>query len=590
MKRVVIIFLLLLGCIFTLSPVFAEGQEYSSGYSEYDSYKRVSTWKLDAIDPYKAKSINPMNMFYPGGRGNNQLIIYTPNSGQYTGTNEFGKEATVRGGIVVSFNGANSYIPPDGFVISGHGKAKTWISQNLIEGAEITIDADNKTITSVITPQSYLYRVSNKLDLVRKTLTNYKSTLPGYDYRHAQKYYSEAFDKFQKAQYLLQVGQYQQALGYINSALLLAEESFYYSVPAITGEFHGVWIRPVEKSRAEIANTVKQLKKAGIDNIFLETFYQGYTIFPSKTMQQYGLTAQRQEFQGWDPLKEWIKEAHSRGMKVHVWFQAFYVGNEDVTKTHGHILYSYPEWANVQRKNAKASAPQPSKSEHNGYFIDPANSMARTFLLSLISEIATNYNVDGFNIDYVRYPKSLDKNFPNYYESTWGYTATARSYFKGRYGVDPIDVNENHDLWQNWVEDRQNYITEFVSALKSAIGNRNILLSAVIFPDAENIEETKLQKWREWCNYGYVDAVTPLIMSSDEARAGYAVSEIRKLVGDRVSIYPGLFEPFTYGSPVDLLNQVIAIRQSGAKGFVIFDKAHLDEKFTRALSARVLRN
>ncbi|NLF83371.1 MAG: hypothetical protein GX568_05240, partial [Candidatus Gastranaerophilales bacterium] len=229
MKRVVIIFLLLLGCIFTLSPVFAEGQEYSSGYSEYDSYKRVSTWKLDAIDPYKAKSINPMNMFYPGGRGNNQLIIYTPNSGQYTGTNEFGKEATVRGGIVVSFNGANSYIPPDGFVISGHGKAKTWISQNLIEGAEITIDADNKTITSVITPQSYLYRVSNKLDLVRKTLTNYKSTLPGYDYRHAQKYYSEAFDKFQKAQYLLQVGQYQQALGYINSALLLAEESFYYS-------------------------------------------------------------------------------------------------------------------------------------------------------------------------------------------------------------------------------------------------------------------------------------------------------------------------------------------------------------------------
>jgi hypothetical protein len=154
MKRVVIIFLLLLGCIFAYNPAFAEeqGQTYP-GYSEYDSYKRVSSLKIDAIDPCKSKSLNPMNMFDPGGRGNNQLIIYTPNSGQYTGTNEFGKEATVRGGVVVSFNGANSYIPPDGFVISGHGKAKTWISQNLIEGAEITIDADNKTITSVITAE-----------------------------------------------------------------------------------------------------------------------------------------------------------------------------------------------------------------------------------------------------------------------------------------------------------------------------------------------------------------------------------------------------------------------------------------------------
>ena len=147
-------------------------------------------------------------------------------------------------------------------------------------------------------------------------------------------------------------------------------------------------------------------------------------------MQKYGLTAQRHEFRGWDPLKTWIEEAHKRDMKIHVWFQAFYAGNEDVTRTPGHVLFVYPEWANVQHKNAYEDVPQPSVSEHNGYFLDPANHMARKFLLSLIGEICSNYKIDGLNIDYVRYPKSLTTKFPRYIDSTWGYTDYARDEFK----------------------------------------------------------------------------------------------------------------------------------------------------------------
>ncbi len=551
-------------------------------------YKRVSRYKISSINPTKRS--NPSGSYFPGYRGPNQLIIYRPGYGNYTYTNEYGKEATVKNGRVVSFNGANSGIPTEGYVISGHGEAKKWINQNLIEGAFVKIDPESMTIESVITPQSYLFKAEHRINEAKKVIISYKKSLSGYEYGKAQKYYDEAREKFERAKYHISDGKYRKSLKDISSALILSEEAFYNAVPGVKDEFHGIWLRPTEKNRSEIVRTLKKLQKTGIENIFLETYYQGYTIFPSKTMEKYRLTLQRQEFRGWDPLKVWIEEAHKRGMKIHVWFQAFYVGNDDISKTPGHVLFVYPEWANVQKKNALKEGIQLSKLEHNGYFLDPANHMVINYLQDLITEIVNRYKIDGLNIDYIRYPKSLSPNFPGYLASTWGYTEYARNEFKKTYGKDPLDLDVKHSLWQKWIVYRQSKVNEFVSGLKSLTAGKNILLSAVIFPDIKNTSVTKLQDWKKWASNNYVDAFTPLIMSSDNHRAGLSVSEVLKYSGSRIKILPGLFEPFTSGDPVNLLQQIIAVRKAGASGIVIFDNAHLEKKFTKALKVRVLRN
>ncbi len=573
MKKLIILFLLLANC-----GVLAENEKFT----------RISTYSISAINPAPEKNIKGEH--FPGFRGADQLVIYTPEYGEYTGTNEYGREATVVSSRVFAFNGANSYIPPDGYVISGHGRAKKWMNQNLIEGAFVKIDPGQGTIQSRITPESYLYKAQHKLAEVQKTITYYKKNLPGYRYSSSQKYYNRALDKFHMAKYRLSRKHYKKAMKDLNSSLLFSQRAFYCAIPAVSNEFHGVWLRPVEKSRSEIAKTLEKLRKTGINNVFLETYYQGYTIFPSKTMAKYGLTKQRAEFNGWDPLKYWIKEAHKREMKIHVWFQAFYAGNENVRATPGHLLFAYPDWANVQRRNALEDVPMPSISEHNGYFLDPANHRVRKFLLSLISEITSRYKIDGLNIDYVRYPKSLSVDTRGYIASTWGYSEYARDEFKGNFGKDPLHISKNHRLWPKWVEYRQNKVTEFVSQLRQAVKGRNITISAVIFPDMEETLETKLQKWQDWSQNRYVDAFTPLIMSSDELRAQKTVSEISQFTNGRVLIYPGLFEPFTSGSPENLLKQIAAAREAGAAGVVIFDNAHLDGHFIEALSLRVFRN
>lgn len=70
-----------------------------------------------------------------------ELIVYRPSFDQTTGTNAFGAEAVVKGGVVterVDLRG-NSPIPADGFVLSGHGRARSWILQTLTPGTPILV-------------------------------------------------------------------------------------------------------------------------------------------------------------------------------------------------------------------------------------------------------------------------------------------------------------------------------------------------------------------------------------------------------------------------------------------------------------------
>ena len=97
---------------------------------------KQGTTRVDVIDPLSSA-------YYPGGRGANKLVIYTPSYGLHTGTNEFGTEAVVVDNIVTSLSGADSAIPENGIVISGHGTAKNWISRHITVGSKVFVDMMN---------------------------------------------------------------------------------------------------------------------------------------------------------------------------------------------------------------------------------------------------------------------------------------------------------------------------------------------------------------------------------------------------------------------------------------------------------------
>ena len=585
-------YLMILTLIIGASPVFAQNVPIpstpnntnssiqSQNTEEYSISK--SQFQISVIDP--TPETNPIGASYPGIRAANQLVIYTPKFGQRTGTNEFGKEAIVENGILVKFTGSNSIIPSDGYVISGHGRAKKWMDENLTEGAKITINCNSNIIESAIIPETFIFKAAKKIEEEKSLINEYKQT-PAYKGIIAESLLAQADTDLNKARETCAQKDYPKVQEFSNSASNLAEDALYNTIPPKFDEFHGIWVRPVEKNKQEIDATLDTIKKSGIENVFLETYTDGYTIFPSRTLELYGIRHQKKEFKWWDPLKVWISEAHKRKMKIHAWFQTFYAGNTDPSTNPDYVIAVYPSWANIQKIGYQTNKPTPSIAEHNGYFLDPANPEVQRYLGFLISEIANNYDIDGINIDYIRYPASLSKNFPNYELSAWGYTAYARTEFKDKYGVDPVDLKPTDPMWQDWIKYRQDKVTLFVSKLKEMVENKHILISAVIFPDPEESASVKLQNWKEWGTY--VDAFTPLIMGNDKELAEDYVKQIRNSAGCKVNIYAGLFEPFTASSPSDLLYQIKAVRGAGGDGIVIFDKAHLNEEFQKALNTRI---
>lgn len=559
-----------------------EGIEYGK-LSKRDRIISKSSRKIDAI--YPSTKTNKLGISFPGNRGPNQLVIYKREYGRRTLTNEFGKEAVVVGDKVVRLTGADSIIPHDGFVISGHGSAKKWISDNLKVGTKVKIDAKNNVLHSFTTIDSYRYCAKIKIAEVEQILEKTKKQYKNRDDKKVKEFLKKAKKELKRSCSSNSAAALQDA----KNAIASAQIALSYTLPYLENELKGVWVRPTEKSEAEIERTLNEMAQLGINTIFLETYFHGKTIFPSEVMKSYGFEGQNKIFKGFDPLSCWVRGAHKRNMTLHVWFESFYIGNKLPQEDAYNILAVRPTWGNRNKENNASNEPVAHISEHRGYFIDPANPEVVDFLTKLILEICARYNIDGVNLDYVRYPVSAKATSSNYAASNWGYTPYAREEFKKIYGIDPVEISADSAMWNKWDIYRQDRITKYVANIKDVLKDRGVVLSAVIFPDYKTSLETKQQNWQRWSSYNYVDALTPLILTADYNLADNMLDELRRKTSSRTKIYPGLFVGFMEGESEDLLKQIHIIRNRNLEGVVLFDWAHMDKKYSDVLRTSVFK-
>lgn len=593
LKRIVIIFLSL---FFTIGQVNADEQTFSFPADDNEVstpqinafqplnlgkneviFKQAST-KVDVIDPSNAAS------YFPGGRGANKLVIYTPNYGIHTGTNEFGTEAIVEENTVTSLSGADSTIPSNGLVISGHGIAKNWINQNITVGSKVYVDVFNNKITVYTTSDSYTYEARAKIKEAKSMMDYYKNSIDDYNYnlpashiQIAENYLKIAENENKNSIILKQ---------YTQEAIDEANMAIKTSVPYIKNETKGVWIRPTEKNADQIIATLDNLKANGFNSVFLETYFHGKTIFPSQTMNKYGFTVQNEIFEGFDPLDVWIKEAHKRDIKVHIWFQSFYVGNQSPDYNPSSILAVRPDWGNKTKKNANSPKATMSASEHNGYFLDPANSEVHEFLLDLLSEIIDRYKPDGINLDYIRYPNATAGNDMN----AWGFTEYARNDFKNQYGKDPIELTTSDVQWYDWNQYRRNNVTNFVKQVGELGKEKNVYISAVVFPDRASALASKQQDWRTWSVNNYINGFTPLFLTYDSKMLASMMNDVMNVKSPQTDLYAGLFVTFMGGAPEDLIRQIYETRKMNANGVILFDYAHTTPVYTSTLMASAFKD
>ncbi len=532
--------------------------------------------QVDLVNP--TITTNKSGGIFPGARGANQLVLYTKDYGERTNTNEFGTEAIIEGNVVTELSGADSFIPENGGVISGHGVAKKWITENITVGTRIYYDEATKVITTFTTSESLLFEARKKIDEARNMVNYYKNTNPSYDWDEPNDYIKDAENYLKKA-----AKKPEEVQKYSHLAINAANSALKSVIPYKNNEFKGVWLRPTETTEEAIIQAIQKLKKAGIDNIILETYFHGRTIFPSKTMEKYGFIAQNEKFNGLDPLKIWIKEAHKNNIKIHIWFETFYVGNQTPNSNPRNILAVKPEWGNKTRQFYESGNATPSQSEHNGYFLDPANPEVQKFLQELITEIITTYKPDGINLDYIRYPQSVSTAAI----SSWGFTEYARTDFYKKYGIDPVKLSASDPLWEYWNIYRRTQVTNFVEKIGKLGKSTNTYITAAIFPDIKKARAYKQQDWQTWSANNYVNGFTPLFLTCNAKTLNSMILSILAHKAPATELYAGLFVTFMGGSEEDLIREIHEIRKLDIGGVILFDYAHLDNRYVHTLGTRV---
>ncbi|TAF57350.1 MAG: glycoside hydrolase family 10 protein [Oscillatoriales cyanobacterium] len=326
-------------------------------------------------------------------------------------------------------------------------------------------------------------------------------------------------------------------------------------------------------SPAGLERLFDRLDAMGITIVFFETINAGYPIYPSAITRQNPLT------QGWDPLEAAVELAHARNMELHAWVWAFAVGNErhneivgDPIDYPGPVLAAHPEWANRDDQGRVRDYGRKT-------FLDPANPEARWFVIRELDEIVTNYDVDGIQLDYIRYPFQ-DPGA----ERTYGYGIAGREQFEALTGVDPLTISpRDRDLWEQWTQFRVDNVTTFVREVREWIDNRRpgLTLSTAVFAYSTHERIHKLQQhWEAWIEEGIVDQVVLMSYAADSNRLQSLVS-------------PHLINP----SPIPIIpsvrlhdldranvtDQLQALRDLPTMGYALFATAALSSEVEQML-------
>lgn len=318
------------------------------------------------------------------------------------------------------------------------------------------------------------------------------------------------------------------------------------------GEFRGVWEHdgtgwyPGHWDR-----TCAFLADHGITAVFPNmawgylAHYPSEVLPPSSTSKRFG-----------DQVAQCVEAAHKHGLQIHVWKVCWNLGG------------ATPEAIEKMRKHGRLQVSADGKTLP---WLCPSDPRNHRLELNALHEIASKYPVDGIHLDYVRFANS---------EACYG--SCCRAAFSRWLCQEPIDwprdVRPGGRLRDKFLHWRVSQIDAFVIAARKQIRevNPNIRLSAAVWGNYPACVDSVGQDWAHWLKKDYVDFVCPMNYTTDQPRFATLTHEQLSLPGARGRVYPGI------GVTADesqlradqVIEQVAALRDLGAAGFMLFDLSY----------------
>ena len=149
-----------------------------------------------------------------------------------------------------------------------------------------------------------------------------------------------------------------------------------------------------ERQKQELCSILDRLQQANINVVILQTRVRGSVIYPSdiETWDE-TITGRAGRAPSYDPLAFAIDECHRRGMELHAWLVSIPLGTSQRQKSYGTM--------SVTRTH-----PTLTKTVGGEVFMIPGQPGTADYIASIAREITERYDIDGINLDYIRYPES----------------------------------------------------------------------------------------------------------------------------------------------------------------------------------------
>lgn len=269
-------------------------------------------------------------------------------------------------------------------------------------------------------------------------------------------------------------------------------------------ELRGLWMTPRDGARLwnreEIRTAMRKTAEANFNTVYFLAWSRGWPLWQSRLFEREFGFATDPAAGDRDLLAEATEEAHAAGLRIEAWmeygFVGWWSGNEIDSLPYGPIFRKYPAWLARDSKGSEGFV-----SGHVGTFYWMAHSQpaVQTFLADLHAEVAARYDVDGIELDRIRYPKH-DCG----YDST-----TVAMYSAGHAGAQP-PMDPSDPAWIRWRADR---LVEFHRLAFQRIKRANPRIVVSNAPghyatgDVYGSYEEYLQDWRQWLKDGSVEMV-----------------------------------------------------------------------------------
>ncbi|MCF7838871.1 MAG: family 10 glycosylhydrolase, partial [Candidatus Marinimicrobia bacterium] len=320
------------------------------------------------------------------------------------------------------------------------------------------------------------------------------------------------------------------------------------SLQPVAGEFRGVWDHDgLGWHDGDWRRTCRELKGFGFNAVLSNVAWPGKIHYAgaawprSARFAQYG-----------DLLAAAIQAAHREKLAVHAWKICW-----NLTAAEPDLIRALRRAGRLIGDDGPAASP----------WLNPADPRNRAAELAAVIELATQYDVAGVHLDYIRYPTGAA-----------GYdAATRRSFAADRGGaMDPwpaaiLPGGARHAEFTAW---RCAQITSFLAEVRAALraAAPDVKLSVAVFG---NYPETRVsigQDWGAWLAQDLVDFVCPMNYTTDAREFRELVARQVALPGAAGRLYPGLgiTASATQLDGLGALTQVQTARELGARGFVLF--------------------